>query len=193
MSLKHSPSKDVITRLATLLHDIGKSKTYQKDPETGIITFYNHEVIGTIMAREIAERLRLSNKQREKLLTLIRYHQFTVSELQTDKAVRRFIRQIGKENLPDMLDLRRADRIGSGAKPTSWRFELFKKRLEEVQKEPFKITDLKIDGKDVMDLCQISPGPKVGQILNDIFQQVVDNKLPNDRNALLEKLQELKT
>lgn len=193
MSLKHSPSKDIITRFATLLHDIGKSKTYRKDPETGIITFYNHEVIGTIMAREIAERLRLSNKQKEKLLTLIRYHQFTVSELQTDKAVRRFIRQIGKENIQDMLDVRLADRIGSGAKPTSWRFDLFKKRLEEVQKEPFKVTDLTIDGKDVMDLLQMPPGPKVGQILNNMFQQVVDNKLPNDRTMLLEKLRALKS
>ncbi len=76
----------------------------------------------------------------------MKFHQFTVSEIQTDKAIRRFIRNVGKEYLDDIINLRFADRLGSGARPTSWRFDLFRKRLIEVQKEPFKITDLKING-----------------------------------------------
>lgn len=191
MSLKHSPSKDVITRFATLLHDIGKAKTYRKDPETEIITFYNHEVVGTDQAEEIAARFRLSNREKDKFITLIKYHQFTVSELQTDKAVRRFIREVGKEYLQDMLDLRTADRIGSGATTTSWRFDLFKKRLLEVQKEPFKVTDLKIDGKDVMKIKNIPPGPMVGKILSSLFEEVVEGKVKNERNPLLKRLEEL--
>ncbi|MDO8497269.1 MAG: CCA tRNA nucleotidyltransferase [bacterium] len=191
MSLKHSPSKDVITRFATLLHDIGKAKTYRKDPETEIITFYNHEVVGTRQAEEIATRFRLSNREKDKFITLIKYHQFTVSELQTDKAVRRFIREVSKEYLQDMLDLRTADRIGSGATTTSWRLDLFKKRLLEVQKEPFKVTDLKIDGKDVMKIKEIPPGPLVGKILATIFEEVVEGKVKNERNPLLERLGEL--
>lgn len=188
MSLKSSPSKDVITRFATLLHDIGKVKTFKKDPETELITFYNHEVVSTALAKKIADRLRLSNKQKERLITLIRYHQFTVSELQTDKAVRRFIREVGIENLKDMIDVRIADRIGSGATPTSWRFELFKKRLEEVQKEPFKVTDLKIDGNDVMKILNLKPGPKIGEILKKLFDEVVEGKVKNEKESLLHKL-----
>lgn len=188
MSLKFSPSKDVITRLATLLHDIGKVKTFKKDPETELITFYNHEVVGTALAKKIADRLKLSNKQKDKLVTLIHYHQFTVSELQTDKAVRRFIREVGIENLQDMIDVRIADRIGSGATPTSWRFELFKKRLVEVQKEPFKVTDLKIDGNDVMKILNIKPGPKIGEILKKLFDDVVEGKAKNEKESLLNKL-----
>ncbi|OGK16953.1 hypothetical protein A2774_00455 [Candidatus Roizmanbacteria bacterium RIFCSPHIGHO2_01_FULL_39_12c] len=192
MSLKHCPSKDIVTRLATLLHDVGKSKTFRRDDKTGLITFYNHEVVGTRMVKNIADRLRLSKNQKEKVVRLVQCHQFTVSELQTDKAVRRFIRNIGKEYLDDMLDLRYADRMGSGARPTSWRFELFKKRLIEVQKEPFKVTDLKVDGHDVMKILTIKPGKKVGQILQSIFNDVEEGRVKNDRQILLNKINHLK-
>ncbi len=191
MSLKHCPSYDVITRFATLLHDVGKSKTFKKDEKTGLITFYNHEVVGAKMSEKIASRLKLSKKEKHKLVTLVRHHQFTVTELQTDKAVRRFIRNVGKEYLKDMLDLRVGDRIGGAATPTSWRLELFKKRLEEVQKEPFKVTDLKIDGKDIMKALGIKPGPKVGEILNKLFKQVEEGKLKNVRVVLLKELKKL--
>ncbi|MBI4009188.1 CCA tRNA nucleotidyltransferase [Candidatus Roizmanbacteria bacterium] len=192
MALKHCPSNDVITRFATLLHDVGKSTTFKREEKTGLITFYNHEVVGTQMVKKIADRLRLSNKQKEKLVRLVQYHQFTVTELQTDKAVRRFIRNLGKEYLMDMLDLRYADRVGSGAKPTSWRYELFKKRLVEVQKKPFSIADLKVDGNDVMKILNIKPGPKVGEILKTIFNDVEEGRVKNERDTLLIKLKELK-
>lgn len=193
MSLKHCPSKDPITRFAALIHDIGKVETYKKDQDSGLITFYNHEVVGEIQAINIAERFRLSNKQKEKLVRLVAKHQFTVTEIQTDKAVRRFIREVGKEYLQDMLDLRTADRIGSGSTPTSWRFELFKKRIEEVQNEPFKVTDLKIDGNDVMKALGMHPGPEIGKLLNSLFDEVVEGKIKNDREALLNRINELKS
>lgn len=189
MSLKHCPSKDSITRLASLLHDIGKLKTFKKD-ETGLITFYNHEVVGTHMVSRIADRLKLSGKQKEKLVRLVQYHQFTVTEQQTDKTLRRFIREVGKEYLRDILDVRIGDRIGSGAAPTSWRFELFKKRLDEVQKIPFTVKDLKVDGHDVMKILHIKPGPKIGEILQNIFNDVEEGRLQNDRDALLKHIEE---
>ncbi|MFN4212372.1 MAG: CCA tRNA nucleotidyltransferase [Microgenomates group bacterium] len=192
MSLKHCQSKDVITRFATLLHDIGKAITFRRDEKTGLITFHNHEVVGTKLAQEIAERFRLSNKQKEKLTRLVRFHQFTVSEHQTDKAIRRFIRNVGKEYLDDIIALRFADRIGSGAKPTSWRFDLFRKRLIEVQKEPFKVSDLKIDGYDVMKILNIKPGPKVGQVLSQIFNDVEQGKIKNERKILLKEIKKLR-
>jgi len=185
MALKNCPSPDPVTRLATLLHDIGKAKTFRKDQKTGLITFYNHEVAGTRLAEKIASRLRLSNKDKSKLVRLVKYHQFTVSEIITDKAIRRFIRELGKEYIQDMLDLRTGDRVGSGAKSTSWRFELFKKRLIEVQKEPFKITDLKINGNDVMQILHLKSGPQVGQILASIFSQVIEGKIKNKRADLI--------
>ena len=191
-ALRLCPSTDPITRLATLLHDIGKAPTFKKDEATGLITFYDHEIVGARQAAEIADRLRLSREQKKKLVTLVRFHMFTVSENQTDKAIRRFIRNVGKEYLQDALDLRVADRLGSGARLTSWRTELFKKRLEEVQKETFEIKDLEIDGNDVMKALGIKPGPKVGEVLQQIFDEVEKGKLKNNRDDLLGRLKKIK-
>lgn len=187
MALKNCPSTDPLVRFATLVHDIGKPKTFKKD-ENELITFYNHEVMGSRIAKTIAERLRLSRKDSEKLFILVRWHQFTVDERQTDSALRRFIRRVGKENLFDMLALRIGDRLGGGARETSWRLELFKKRLEEVQKQPFTVADLKIDGHDVMKEFGINPGPMVGKILSQIFAEVEAGTLLNEREALLSHL-----
>jgi putative nucleotidyltransferase with HDIG domain len=189
MSLKHCKSNDPIVRFATLIHDIGKPQTYKK-LENGVITFYNHEVVSTAIAKRIAQRLRFSKKQTKKLVTLVRWHQFTLDEKQTDSAIRRFIRRVGKDNIPDMLDLRVGDRLGGGARETSWRLEEFKKRLIEVQKQPFTVHDLKVDGNDVMKILKIKPGPEVGKILERLFDDVVKKKVVNEKKQLLNLLKE---
>lgn len=190
MSLKACKNPDPIVRFAVLIHDIGKPQTFKKLP-TGVITFYNHEMVSTRIATNIADRLRFSKKQKDKLVTLVRWHQFTVGEMQTDNAIRRFIRNVGVQNINDMLDLRISDRLGSGAKETSWRLEEFKKRIVEVQKQPFSISDLKIDGNDVMKELKIKPGPKVGQILGKLFSEVESKKTKNDKKSLLSRLSSL--
>jgi len=189
LAVKYCPSSDPVVKLATLLHDVGKPIVMKEI--NGERTFYNHEVVGAAIARKIGQRLKLSRKDLDRLVRLVRWHQFSVSEKQTDKAIRRFIRRVGKENIADMLDLRTGDRLGSGAKITSWRTEKFKKRLIEVQKQPFSVTDLKINGHDVMKILKISPGPKVGQILEEIFKKVEEGKLPNEREILLEEIKKI--
>jgi len=184
MSLKECKSTDPVTRFATLIHDIGKPQTYKK-LESGVITFYNHEIVSAAIAKRIAARLKMSKKQTDKLVRLVRYHQFTLDEKQTDSAIRRFITNVGVENIPDMLDLRVGDRLGGGAAETSWRLEDFKKRLIEVQKQPFTVHDLKIDGDDVMKKLNLSPGPKVGDILNELYEKVVEKKIPNEKKKII--------
>jgi tRNA nucleotidyltransferase/poly(A) polymerase len=188
MSLKNCPSKDPIVRFATFIHDSGKAGTYKKS-EGGTITFYNHELVSTTNAYNISKRLRFSNKDTERLTKLVRWHQFSVDERQTDSAIRRFIRNVGIENVKDMLDLRVGDRLGGGATETSWRLEEYKKRLIEVQKQPFTVSDLKIDGNDVMTALNIKPGKKVGEVLNQLFKKVVGKKVDNTKEDLLKELQ----
>jgi len=190
LSLKNCKSGDPLVRFATLIHDIGKPQTYRK-LKTGVITFYNHEIVSTTIAKKIAERLRFSNKETGRLIKLVRWHQFTVDEKQTDKAIRRFIKRVGIENVQDMLDLRTGDRLGGGARETSWRLEEFKKRLVEVQKQPFTVRDLKIKGNDVMKELNIKPGPKVGEILNKLFEEVEDKKIPNEKRKLIIRLKKI--
>lgn len=192
MSLKAVAKKtnDPITRFATLIHDIGKPQTYKKRKD-GTITFYNHEIVSTKIAKRIAERLRFSKKEEDKLITLVRWHQFSLTEKQSDSAIRRFIRNVGEDYLPDMLALRVGDRLGGGARETSWRFEEFKKRLVDVQKQPFTVRDLKISGDDVMKSLKLKPGPEVGKILNSLFDEVVDGKLKNQKSELLKRSRNL--
>jgi tRNA nucleotidyltransferase/poly(A) polymerase len=190
-SLKHCKSEDPIVRFATLIHDFGKPATYKKQAN-GIITFYNHEVISAAIAKRIAVRLRFSKKQTKKFVKLVRWHQFTVDERQTDSAIRRFIRHVGKENIKDMINLRVGDRLGGGARETSWRLEKFKKRLVEVQKQPFTVHDLKITGNDVMEELNLPPSPTVGRILDELYREVVNKKIENDKKALMAHLKKTK-
>lgn len=189
-SLEYCPSPDPIVRFATLIHDIGKAPTFRKTDE-GVITFYNHELIGAKMAERIVQRLRFSKKDGEKIVRLVRWHQFTVDEHQTDSALRRFIKNVGKEHLEDMLALRTGDRLGGGARETSWRLELYKKRLEEVQIQPFSVTDLKVNGNDVMEQLHIKPGPTIGKVLNALFAEVEEDKEKNNREYLLKRIPEI--
>ncbi len=193
MSLDACPSKDTITRFATMLHDIGKAKV-AKVTEEGVRTFHNHEVVGARQAVAIAERFHLSRDERDKLFRLVRWHQFSVNENQTDRALRRFIKNIGLENVEDMMDLRIGDRLGGGLQqPESWRLKLFRSRLKEVLKKPFTVADLAIDGNDVMKILDLKPGPKVGEILSKLFEEVADDKAKNTRDYLTKRLSQLLT
>jgi tRNA nucleotidyltransferase (CCA-adding enzyme) len=187
--LRYCPSADPIVRLAALLHDIGKPVTAKGEGDER--TFYNHEVVGAAIAKEIGKRLRLSNDQVDKLWRLVRWHQFAPNEELSDSAIRRFIRRVGKDNLNDILDIRTGDRLGSGVPATSWRTELFKKRLKEVQKRPFSVKDLKVNGNDVMKVLNIPPGPEVGQILEALFEEVKDKKDKNNRDYLISQIPEV--
>lgn len=189
-TLDNCASNNPITKLAALLHDLGKPKSMAGEGKSR--TFHNHEIIGSRMAVEIGKRLRLSKKELEQLFKLVRWHMFSVISTQTDKAVRRFIRNVTPEYIDEMIAMRRADRLGSGAKETSWRWELFKQRIIEVQKQPFSIKDLKINGQDVMEILNIKPGRKVGEVLTEIFKEVEEKPELNEREILLEKIKSFK-
>jgi tRNA nucleotidyltransferase/poly(A) polymerase len=191
-ALKFCPSTDPLVRFATLIHDAAKPRVEGRDEE-GYIIFYNHEIAGAKMAREIADRLRFSKKEKEKISTLIRWHMFTVDEHITDAAVRRFIRRIGVENVKDMMDLRIGDRLGGGTQTAeSWRLKLFKERVEkQLTPAPFSINDLAIDGNDVMKELNIKPGRKIGEILQKLFEEVDEDLSKNTRDYLLRRVKEL--
>ncbi len=192
LSLKLTPSTDPIVRFATLIHDIGKPRVESSD-ENGLVIFYNHEIAGARLAREISDRLRFSKKEQEKIVKLVRWHMFTVDEHITDSAVRRFIRRIGVENVSDMMDLRVGDRLGGGTQTAeSWRLKLFKKRLEEqMAPAPFSIKDLAIDGTDIMKELNIKPGPKIGDILQKLFEEVDEDLEKNTKEYLLKRIKEI--
>lgn len=191
LTLKHTPSSNPLVRLAALLHDIGKPDTFETD-SSGNVTFYHHEVVGGEIVKKIAKRFNLSKIQTDKLVSLVRWHMFTVSEHQTDSAIRRFIKNVGLENIDEMMALRVGDRLGGGTQTeTSWRMEKFKERIKQVLKKPFTISDLKINGNDVMKELKIKPGLKVGEILQKLFEEVLEDSSKNTREYLLTRIKNL--
>lgn len=192
LSLKSTPSKDPIVRFAALIHDVGKPKSMGKD-EQGLVIFYNHEVFGAKIGEQIADRFKFSKKEKDKIVTLVRWHMFLVDEKITDAAVRRFIRRIGVGNVKDMMDLRVGDRLGGGTQTAeSWRLKLFRERVEDQLKpKPFSIEDMAIDGNDIMKTLNIKPGPRVGEILTKLFEEVDEDLSKNTKDYLLNRIKEL--
>ncbi len=192
LSLKFCPSNDPVVKFATLIHDVGKPKVMSKDKD-GLVIFHNHEVEGARIANDICLRLKLSKKDREKVINLIRWHMFSVNENLTESAIRRFIRRIGVSNVKDMMDLRVGDRLGGGTQTAeSWRLKLFKEKIEkELSPVPFSINDLKIDGNDIMNVLQLKQGPKVGDILQKLFEEVDEDLSKNNKDYLLKRIKDL--
>ena len=192
LSLKYCPSEKPIVKFAALIHDIGKPDVMSKD-KNNLVIFYNHEMAGAKIARQICDRLKFSKKDREKVVTLVRWHMFSVNENLSDSGIRRFIRRIGTENVADMMDLRIGDRLGGGTQTAeSWRLKKFKERVAgELAPKPFSINDLAIDGNDIIKQLQLKPGPKVGEILKKLFEEVDEDLSKNNKDYLLGRLKDL--
>lgn len=188
-SLAGCPSNDPIIRLATLLHDVGKPIAYRE--KKGKITFYGHEVVGARIAKKIAKRLHLPKKDAGLLWTLVRYHMFAYDPKMTDAAIRRFIRKVGLEHINEMMILRVGDRVGGGSRATSWRLRELQERIGKVLYTPMQITDLKVNGRDIMKTLKIKSGPKVGRILNTLFEEVLEEAEKNNKKYLLKRVKEL--
>ncbi|OGZ31726.1 MAG: hypothetical protein A3J00_03410 [Candidatus Niyogibacteria bacterium RIFCSPLOWO2_02_FULL_45_13] len=171
-------------RLASLLHDVAKPRTKRGDgPDS---TFYNHEIVGAKMTGQILGRLHFSKEITEKVAHLVRYHLFyyNVGEV-TEAGVRRFLRRVGPENIADLIKVREADRIGSGvpkAVPYKLRHLLF--MVEKVKQDPLSPKMLAVDGKDVMKIAKIEPGPKIGQILAVLLNEILEDPEKNTKESL---------
>lgn len=182
-AVEHCPSKDPIVRFATLLHDVAKPRT--ANLSTGTVTFHNHEVVGARMAKEIASRFRLSKQDIQRVFGLVRWHMFVYDSNVTDAYIRRFIKRVGVENIPDIIALRTGDRVGSGAKATSWRLEEMKDRIQAQLHQPFSLKDLKINGDDLMKELQLQPGPILGKLLQALFEVVIEDPEKNTKDILI--------
>jgi putative nucleotidyltransferase with HDIG domain len=101
-----------IIRLAALLHDIGKPYTMVKTPSG--IHFYNHENVGAYIAERILQRWGFNKQITDKILILIRNHLFDASSTKSEASIKKLISRIGVEHIHDLLDLRIADRLGTG-------------------------------------------------------------------------------
>lgn len=173
-------------RIASLFHDIAKPRV--KKGEGPDSTFYGHEIVGAKMTVQILNRLRFPKKDTEKIAKLVRYHLFyyNVGEVGAS-SVRRLVRQVGPENMEELLQVRQADRIGSGVpKAEPYKLRHLKYLIEKVSQDPISVKTLQVNGEDVMRLLKIGPSPKIGQVLDVLLGYVLEDPKKN-KKGLLEK------
>ena len=178
-----TPASDLVLRLAGLFHDIGKPETFADGH------FHQHEFVGEFKARQILRRWKFDKETVAEVTHLIRNHMFWYETHWTDSAVRRFIRKIGLDYIPALFALRRADNIGSGARsPRMHALEALWQRVQEqiAAANAFSLHDLAIDGDDVMRELNIPRGREVGEILDALFERVLDEPALNTREKLIE-------
>ena len=181
--------------LIALMHDIGKprAKGPMKNDEW---TFYGHDMIGSKMAAEILTRLHFPSDFVKKAVILIRWHLFKYDpdEGVTDSSVRRLIRNVGAENMADLVKIRICDRMGMGVpKAVPYRLRHFQFRVEKILREEEAPTPkmLKIRGDDIMRILGIEPGPRIGQIIEVLMQEVIDEPKKNNSEYLESRVKEL--
>jgi tRNA nucleotidyltransferase (CCA-adding enzyme) len=192
LSLKHCPNKEWQVRLASLLHDIGKPKV--KKPRNGIETFYQHEYVGERMTRKIMKRLKFSTADIDRVANLVRNHMFYYNTDEvTAASVRRLIKKVGKENLKDLIDMRIADRLGSGTpKAKPYKLRHLEYMFERVQNDPVSVKMLEINGDYMIKELGFKPGPEMGAILDVLLSEVVENPELNKLELLTKRAEELR-
>ena len=173
---------DVTLRWAALLHDVGKIPTFTRD-ETGRGHFYGHAGIGADMAEGILRRLKAPNALREQAVLLIRQH---MTRLTPDKRLlRRCISRWGYETVEKLLYLQQADMGSKGVPEEETGNTAVWQALREIQAESgcLKLKDLAVRGGDLIELGL--RGPAIGECLQDLLEAVLDERIPNTREALL--------
>lgn len=193
LSLKYAAQKNFnkYVRLAALLHDIGKPRV--KKGEGPDATFYGHEIVGAKMTVQVLNRLKFPKKEIEKIAKLVRYHLFYYNPEEVgDASVRRLLRQVGPENMEELLQVRMADRIGSGVpKAEPYKLRHLKYVIEKVSQDPISVKMLRLNGNDVMKILGIPPGPKIGNVLDVLLGYVLEDPKKNDKEFLEKEVKKL--
>ena len=178
--------KDKVLRLSMLFHDMGKPKAKTID-EKGIHHFHGHNEISSHITKEVLRRLKFDNDTIYKTEKLVFYHDYKPAL--TDKSVRRFVTKIGKELFPMYLSVQKADTLAQ----SQYNREEKLQHIEETgrifagiieREECLSLKELAVSGKDLIELG-IEPGKEIGEILNHLLDQVIENPKLNKKEILL--------
>ena len=178
-------SRDLITRLAVLFHDIGKPRCYTFE-EDGQGHFYKHEKYSIEIAEKLMLNLKFSKLDTERVCKIIRYHSLyrqSIDEIFVKKMLNRF----GEEDLYRYLEVVEADRRTHNNDVCNLEdLEQIKNILKKIQetKPPLSIKDLKISGKDLLKVG-VSKGKIIGEILDYLMEKVLEDENLNNYETLI--------
>lgn len=179
--------QDLVLRLAALFHDIGKPATLTVDADG--VHFYHHEVVGAKISRRRLRELRFPVKLIEEVVKLIslhmRFHTYRLGW--SDKAVRKYVREVGPERLAKLNQLVRADCTTQNpflARKFGQLLDELEQRIAvlEAEEESAKIRP-PLDGHEVMEFLNLKPGPQVGKILGLLLEARLEEKIKTKKDA----------
>ena len=176
-------------RWTMLFHDLGKPHCMTID-ENGVGHFYGHTQHSTGLANEILTRLRLDRDSRERILALIRYHDLPIPP--EAKPVKRLMNKLGADAVRQLICLHKADTAGqsplcAGRIQEYDHVEAVRQALL-AQAACFSLKDLAVNGRDLLSLGLT--GREIGQALEYCLNAVIDERLPNEKQPLLEELRQ---
>lgn len=180
-------------KMAALLHDIGKPICYSED-ENGFGHFYGHPEVSCKIAKTLlSSDFRVTNVEEDLILKLVEHHDMPLVE--TRKSIRRAMNKFGVDFLNDFFILKQAD-MDDHIYPDDKYItttDNFKSIMRELIDEDacFSMKDLAITGNDIMQLLDIKAGKKVGEILNTLLGEVIEEKLENKYEILAKRVFEL--
>tara|TARA_B100000700_G_C15033888_1_gene851869 strand:- start:874 stop:2301 length:1428 start_codon:yes stop_codon:yes gene_type:complete len=184
-------------RFAALVHDIAKPNTRRIDKNKGY-TFHGHDAVGEKMIDKVALRMKLSNKLKKylKKLTLLHLRPISlVKDIVTDSAIRRLMVAAG-EDLNDLMILCRADITTKNPNKVKKYLKNFKNVEEKMQivikRDEMKAFQSPIRGKEIMKICDLEEGPKVGKIKKSIEEAILDGSINNSYDDALKYLLNIK-
>lgn len=182
---------EFLVRITALFHDIAKPRVRKKSQ--GVWRFIGHEQASADMAQEIMRRLRFSKDEIRDVTQLIKHHMINYDSTWSDGAVRRFIRRIGPELIYDLISFRKSDLTAHGKRDNG--HDILRELEERVgnilQAKTVGINkSLAINGKKVMEILGIGPGPELGKILRDLLEKVMDQPELNNEKDLIRILRE---
>ncbi|HEX8947125.1 MAG TPA: HD domain-containing protein [Candidatus Paceibacterota bacterium] len=196
-SVQHAADKgwDLDVRLAALFHDIGKTDARRWSDEKKDWTFHGHEVVSARITKKALHDLHFPRETIERVTKLVRWHMFfSDPDLITLSAVRRMVRNVGEENIWDLLNVRICDRIGTGRpKEQPFRFRKYKAMVEQALRDPISVAMLKTNGNHLMETFHVQPGPRIGWTLNALLEEVLEDPSRNTEEYLDARTGELLT